>query len=156
MQLVTASADNYNTVIDQCDLKVVAKNPLTGPIGHDLHLILAADILSNNLTAVLKNIADSLKSNGYALLEETGHVNKVALKKAGLLFVAKQVVPEKSYILLKKEENAMEPIIIQITEKNFSWLEGVKAALKKAESDGQKVLLVSQGEETLGIKINLL
>ena len=151
MQLVTTSADYYNTIIDQCDLKVLTKNPLAGPIGQDLHLILAADILSNNLTTVLKNIADSLKSNGYALLEETEDVNDAALKIEGLLFVAKQVVPGKSYVLLKKQENLVEPIVIQITDNNFSWLEDVKAALKKAETDDQKVLLVNQGEEISGI-----
>lgn len=151
MQLVTTSPDPHNAVIEQFGLKPVIKDVQTGPIGQDLHLVIAADVLTNNLIAVLKNIADSVKENGYIVLEETGHINKSALKKAGLIYVAKQVIPGKSYILLKKEEKASQSIVIQITEKNYSWLEGVKAALKKAELEDQKVLLVSQGEETLGL-----
>lgn len=151
LQLVTSAPDSYSSLIDQFNVKAILKNPQSGPIGQDLHLILAADVLSNNQVAVLKNIADSMKAGGFAILEETGTVNKAALKKAGLLYVGKQVVPGKSYILLLKEEDSMESIVIQITEKNFSWLEGVKAALKKAETEGQKVLLVSQGEECLGL-----
>ena len=153
MQLVTESPDDYETVIDQCNFEVVVKNPLSGPIGQDLDLIICANILSNNLITLLKNIADSLKFNGFVLLKETGNITKTNLKDAGLLFVAKQVFPGGSYILLKKEENSVEPIIIQITEKNFSWLEPLKKALKKAQTDDQKILLVSQDEETLGIKV---
>jgi len=50
----------------------------------------------------------------------------------------------------KKREKRKEPIVIQITEKNLSWLESIKAALKKSDSEDEEVLLVSQGEETLG------
>ncbi|XP_003423914.1 fatty acid synthase [Nasonia vitripennis] len=151
LQLVTVSPDSHAALLADWSIKPLTKDVQTSAVGQDLHLVFAADVLSNNQIAVLKNIADSIKSGGFVVLEETGSVTSNAIKKAGLIFVGKQVVPGKSYVLLKKAEETAEPIIIQITEKNFSWLEGVKAALKKAEAEGQKVLLVSQGEELLGM-----
>lgn len=151
LQLVTVSPDSHAALLADWNIKPLAKDVQTTAVGQDLHLAFAADVLSNNQIAVLKNLADSVKSGGFVVLEETGSVTSNAIKKAGLIFVSKQVVPGKSYVLLKKAEETAQPIIIQITEKNFSWLEGVKAALKKAEAEGQKVLLVSQGEELLGM-----
>lgn len=150
---MTISPDSHTAALEQWGIQATAKDAQSAPVGQDLHLVLAADVLSNNQTAVLKNLSDSLKTGGFVVLEETGSTVSNAVKKANLVQVCKQVVPGKSYVLLKKVEESPEPIIIQITEKNFSWLEGVKAALKKAETEGQKVLLVSQGEELLGIKL---
>lgn len=151
LQIVTTSPDSHTALLEQWKIKAAAKDVQSGPVGQDLHLVLAADLLSNNQIAAVKNLADSLKSGGYIISEETGSITSNAAKKAGLAVVGKQIVPGKSYVLMKKLEETDQPIIIQITEKNFSWLEGVKAALKKSESEQQKVLLVSQGEELLGM-----
>lgn len=43
------------------------------------------------------------------------------------------------------------PTIINITEKNFNWVDTLKEALKQSEAEGKHVLLVGQGEETLGL-----
>ncbi|XP_043288036.1 fatty acid synthase [Venturia canescens] len=155
LQIASMLTDNYTALAEQLKMNTVARDVRKAPVGQDLQLVVAADVLSNGESGILKNLASSLKLGGYALLEETGGANNIETKSivngTGLLTVAKQTAPGKSYILLKKEENNAEPIIIQITEKNFSWLEGVKAALKKSETENEKVLLVSQGEELLGL-----
>lgn len=43
------------------------------------------------------------------------------------------------------------PVVINITEKHFNWVEPLKEALKQSESEGKHVLLVAQGEELLGL-----
>lgn len=119
----------------------------------DVHLIIAADVLSNQSYTVLKSLVDALKPDCFILLEETAAQLdlKTALKETDLILAGKQTDPVgKTYLLLKKRQKKKEPTIIQITEKNLSWLEDVKAALKKSDSEDQEVLLVSQGEETLG------
>ncbi|KAJ8688225.1 hypothetical protein QAD02_024020, partial [Eretmocerus hayati] len=151
LQVATTNPDSHTALTEQWNVKVIAKDVQSAAVGQELGLVLAADILSNNQIAALKHIAESVKPGGFILLEETGSTTSNAVKKAELITVGKQVVPGKSYVLLKKPEETAEPIIIQITEKNFSWVEGVKAALKKADADNQKVLLVSQGEELLGL-----
>lgn len=148
--MITTSPDNYAASLDQSNVKIVVKDINNAPAGQDLHLVLAADVLSNKSLTVLGNLSNSLKNGGFVILEETGNFDVKLLKGSGLTVVSTQVNAGKTYVLLKKLEQKGQPIIIQITEKNFSWLEGVKAALNKSETEGQEILLVSQGEELLG------
>ncbi|XP_063979711.1 fatty acid synthase [Diachasmimorpha longicaudata] len=150
LQLATTTSDMYISVMDQLKIKAIAKDISSTPVSQDLHFIVAADVLSNGDSVALQNLAESIKSGGFILLEETGTPQKSHLIKAGLTLTATQVVPGKTYLLLRKKQETEAAIIIQITEKNFTWLEGLKAALKQA-AKGQEVLLVSQGEEKLGL-----
>ncbi|XP_015587765.1 fatty acid synthase [Cephus cinctus] len=151
LQVVSTSPESYNSFLEPFGIKVVVRDATSTPVGQDLHLSIAADVLSNKNVVVLKNLEASLKQGGFVLLEETRKVDKALLKQTGLIYAGSQSIPGKTYVLLKKKEPKSEPIIIQITEKNFSWVEGVKAALKKAQNEEQKILLVSQGEEVLGM-----
>lgn len=151
--MIAASPANYATVCSQINVDVVARDVNSEPPGQDMHLVIATDVLSNQSYGILKNLAAALKPSGFILLEETAtQFNlKVALKQANLILLAKHVDSMgKTYLLLKELEKKEEPIVIQIAEKSFSWLESVKAALKKSKSEGQQVLLVSQGEPLLG------
>lgn len=153
LQVAAVSPSNYTTVCSQMNVDVVARDVNDAPPAQEMHLVIAADVISNQSYGVLKNLAAALKLNGFILLEETAaQLNfKIALKQTDLVLIAKQTDSiGKTYLLLKKIEKKEEPTVIQITEKTFSWLEGVKAALKKSESEGQQVLLVSQGEPLLG------
>ncbi|KAL6267202.1 hypothetical protein P5V15_000279 [Pogonomyrmex californicus] len=156
LQVVAVSSDNYTASLNQMNINanVITINVIDTPPAQDAHLIIAADVLSNRSYAILKNLTAALKPNYYILLEETSMQLdlKNALKETDLVLAGKQIDSVgKTYLLLKKQEKRGEPIVIQITEKNLSWLEDVKAALKKSNSKGQEVLFVSQGEETLGL-----
>ncbi|XP_034937434.1 fatty acid synthase [Chelonus insularis] len=151
LQVATTSSEGYAAHLEQWEIKTLSKDISKGPIGNDLHFVIGADILSNGNATCLANLVASIKAGGFIILEETGKIQKSYLKNSGLAIVGQQTAPGKTYLLLKKLEEQTEPIIIQITEKNFSWLEGVKAALKKASSENQQILLVSQGEEVLGM-----
>lgn len=125
------------------------------PPTKNVHLAVATNILSNQSFTALKNLAAALKPDGFILLEETGTQPrnlKAALKETNLVLAGTQINSSgNTYVLLKKRpEKKGEPIIVQITEKNFSWLESVKAALTKSHENHQEVLLVSQGEELIG------
>jgi len=155
LQVIAVSADNYMASLSQININanVVIQDVNKAFPVQDVHLIIAMDILSNQSYNVLKNFTAALKPGCFILLEETStHLDlKTALKETDLILNGKQIDSiGKTYLLLKKREERKEPIVIQITEKNLSWLENVKAALKKSDSDGQQLLLVSQGEETLG------
>lgn len=155
MQVATNSSDDYTTYLNQINVnaEVVTRDANSEPPAQDMHLAIAADVLCNKSYIVLENLAAALKPNGFILLEETfAQIDfKVALKETDLTLVAKQIDPlGKAYLLLKKQEEKREPIVIQITEKNVSWLEDVKTALKKSDNEDHEVLLVSQGEQLLG------
>lgn len=153
LKMIAGSPSNYATVCSEMNIDIVAENVNDVSSIQDMHFIIAPDVISNQSYDILKNLTTALKPNGFVLLEETAtQLNlKAALKQTDLILVAKQIDPiGKTYLLLKKLKKNKEPTIIQITEKTFSWLEGVKAALKKSDSEGQQVLLVSQGEPLLG------
>ncbi|KYN15123.1 PREDICTED: fatty acid synthase-like [Trachymyrmex cornetzi] len=156
LQVIAGSADNYTASLSQMNVNanVVIQDVNNALPAQDVQLIIAADVLSNQSYTVLKNLVAALKPGCFILLEETStHLDlKTALKETDLTLSGKQIDPiGKTYLLFKKREEKREPIVIQITEKNLSWVENVKAALKKSDSDGQQLLLVSQGEETLGL-----
>ncbi|XP_028050812.1 fatty acid synthase [Monomorium pharaonis] len=156
LQVIAISADNYTASLNQMNISadIVTRDVKNEPPAKNVHLVIAADVLSNQSYIVLKNLVAALKPGCFILLEETATQLdlKAALKETDLTLVGKQTDPVgKTYLLLKKQEKRKEPTIIQITEKNLSWLEDVKAALKKSDSESQEVLLVSQGEETLGL-----
>nr|CAD7446740.1 unnamed protein product [Timema bartmani] len=44
-----------------------------------------------------------------------------------------------------------KPVVVEVTEKNYSWVERLKLTLKQSESEGQKVLVLAQGENMSGI-----
>lgn len=119
---------------------------------------MAANVLTANSNTILKNLVDSLKPGGFILLEEiSGQVDENTLKKFDLMLVAKQVIFGKAYFLLKqREEKPNDPIVVEITEKKFHWLETAKAALRKSITDNQDVLFVCQGDESSGEYYSIL
>lgn len=154
VQVATTTPETYSTFLDQWNVKIVSggKDASKTTIGQDLHIVIGADVLSNGNKTALTNLEASIKHGGFIILEETGNIQKSLLHKTELVIVGMQICTGKTYVLIKKIQEKIEPIIIQISEKNFSWLEGVKSALKKsAEDENIKILLVSQGEELLGI-----
>jgi len=159
LQLIAVSADNYAASMNEMNVNanIVTQDVNKALPIQNVHLVIAADVLSNQSYVILKNLVATLKPGCFILLEETAKQLdlKTALKGTDLTLVGKQTDPtEKAYLLLKKRQKRRDLILVQITEKNFSWLENVKAALKKTDSEDQEVLLVSQGEETLGIRLH--
>jgi hypothetical protein len=155
LQVIADFADNYTKNLYQKNVNanVVTRDVKNAPPFNNVHLVIAADVLSNQSHIVLKNLVAALKPGSFILLEETAVQLdlKTALKETDLTLAGKQTDPVgKTYLLLKKREKRKEPIVIQITEKDFSWLEDVKTTLKKSDSKDQEVLFISQDEKTLG------
>ncbi|XP_011880252.1 PREDICTED: fatty acid synthase-like, partial [Vollenhovia emeryi] len=156
LQIIAVSADNYTASLSKMNVNadVVTQDVNETPLIHEAHLVIAADVLSNQSYTVLKNLAAALKPGCFILLEETAARLdlETALKDTDLTLASRQTDPVgKTYLLLKKRQKGRKSTVIHITEKNLSWLEDVKAALKESVSKDQEVLLVSQGEETLGL-----
>ncbi|XP_029173773.1 fatty acid synthase-like isoform X1 [Nylanderia fulva] len=151
---VNSAIDDYATIFNEINVNLVKWDANDAFLGPNMHLVVAAEVLSSQSYTVLKNLASALNSSCFILLKETATQLDLntALKKANLILVSKQIdTSGKSYILLKKRKEKRESIVIQITEKNFSWLENAKAVLKKYDSNNQEILFVSQGEELFGL-----
>ncbi|EZA48517.1 Fatty acid synthase [Ooceraea biroi] len=155
LEVVAASSDNYTESFNQMnvDLNFVIRNVNNAPPANDVHLVIAADVLTNQSDNILKNLATALKPDCFVLLEESAaQLDLKILLKTDLVLIAKQISSAgKTYLLLKKQQNKRKQIVINITEKNLSWLDSVKAALKKSKDNDHEVLLVSQGNEVSGL-----
>lgn len=152
---ISSAIDDYTTSCNEMSINdnVVVWDANDAFSGPNMHLVIAAEVLSGESYTVLKNLAVALNPSCFILLEETATqlTLKTALKEANLMLVSKQIDSSgKSYILLKKQREKREPIVIQITEKNFSCLKNAKAVLRKYDSNNQEAF-VSQGEELLGL-----
>ncbi|XP_039309287.1 fatty acid synthase [Solenopsis invicta] len=156
LQVIATSIDNYIQDLNEINVNanIAVRDVEKVPPARDVHFVIAADVLSNKSYVILKNLVAALKPGCFILLEENAvHLDlKTALKENDLSLAGKQTDPVgKTYLLLKKREEKRQPVVIQITDKNLSWLEDVKTALKKSDSKNQEVLFVSQDEETLGL-----
>lgn len=155
LQVAAVSPDTYEETFShlKANVEYVTQNVNNAPLTEDVHLAVAADVLSNRSYITLKNLSASLKPNCFILLEETTaqlDLNTV-LRETDLTLASRQIDSTgKNYLLLKKREKGEQPIVIRIAEKTFSWVEDMKAALNKSYSEGREILFVSQNEELLG------
>ncbi|KAF5278088.1 hypothetical protein FQR65_LT03604 [Abscondita terminalis] len=138
---------------DANEVKIIQKDVSSGAFEQNVHLVVLADALLHKKFDIIKNSVASLKPGGFILTEEPkGSIDNKVVSATSLEVVAVQTAGNKSYILLRKPVFiAKTSVVINITEKNFSWVEPLKDALKTSESDGTKIYLVCQGEELNGL-----
>ncbi|KAK9880938.1 hypothetical protein WA026_013269 [Henosepilachna vigintioctopunctata] len=141
------------TLLEENDIKHSQKDMMNAPIDQNQHLIISSDLLTHNNYKVLENALMSIKEGGFILLEEPKmHLNIQKLTSMGLQVISTQVTDTKLYILMRKiTEIPPDPIVIKVTETNFSWVDPLKEAMKKSEEQGTKIILYSQGEELTGL-----
>ncbi|XP_050089071.1 fatty acid synthase [Anopheles aquasalis] len=143
-------------------VRVLNKDIAASAIEQGCHLAIAYDVFGSGVTAdVLRNLRDTIKAEGFVLLEESragidlsakGTV-RTALSKAGFLLISEQVCDKKVFLLVRPilaEIAQRKSTIVTITEKNFGWLDSLKTALAKAEESSTYVYVVCQGEELCG------
>lgn len=112
IQVATTTPDIYTTFLDQSNIKICngSKDSSKTIIGQDLHIVIAADILSNDNKLAMNNLSLSIKNGGFIILEETGNIQKSILNinnDTELVVVGIQICTGKTYILLKKLKNIM-------------------------------------------------
>uniref|UniRef100_A0A1L8DZ80 Fatty acid synthase n=1 Tax=Nyssomyia neivai TaxID=330878 RepID=A0A1L8DZ80_9DIPT len=155
--VATHNTPQLQQLVKDAEIRVVAKDIATGPIESGCHLCIAADILPRpNAEVILKNLKESIKEDGFILIEESAVVksnrdNKL-FEKLNLVVVSSQMYLKREYLLLRpaidiKTQNIQ---VIKVTEKNFDWLESLKLEILKAESENKLVYIVCQGEELFG------
>jgi hypothetical protein len=153
MQVAVSSDDYQKTNLSQMNIDVVVHVANNTPPAKKAHLIIAANVLSNHSYTVLNNLISALNPDGFILLEETVEQKELlnVSNYANVVLVAKHIDSlGKNYILLKKQEEKKESIIIFVTQNDIKcWLKTLKQALQKYEKH-QELLLVCQGEETCG------
>ncbi|GAB0091808.1 Fatty acid synthase [Sergentomyia squamirostris] len=155
--VATKSAPQLQQIAKDTEIRLVAKDPLAGPVESGCHLCIAADVLNNpSGEVILKNLKESIKEDGFVLLEEffVGKSNKdnKVFAKLGFVVVSTQKSGNKEFILIRPVFDLKSRTIqvVNVTEKNFQWLETLKLAILSAEGENKTVYIVCQGEELFG------
>lgn len=137
----------------------MVKDATKGVIDQNSHLAVGYDLLIiKNGDVILKNLKNSVKEDGFVMLEEQLSTYKneknfveSLLNQLNLVVVSEQVMENRILLLLRspsKIENR-EKQIVHVTENNFSWVEEIKESLIASET-GQYTYIVCQGEELFG------
>lgn len=148
---VVTSGPIDTSSLEANEIKHAVKDVTSVQVAQEAHLVVLSDALMYNRKNIIDNAVASVKAGGFVLLEELKGSADVS-KLSHLEIVSKQITDMKVYILLRKPiQVPTDATVIQITEKNFSWVEPLKDTMKQAETDGRKIYLVTQGEELTGL-----
>lgn len=150
----------YTQALGESGVRVIRKDITDDtPVETNCHFACGCDILkSENSEAILTNLKKSIKNDGFILLEETLSVftkqNRGVnlFNKLELNVILNQVSHNKIFILLRPQFDVLSRKydVVQITEKNFNWVDQIKKLLVTAESENKFIYLIAKGEETLG------
>ncbi|KAL1517282.1 hypothetical protein ABEB36_001067 [Hypothenemus hampei] len=150
---VVTSAPVDNSLLEPLGVKNTVKDVRASPIDSNVHLVIINDALAYSQLALIENARNSIKEGGFVLLEEArGPVHEEIFSELGLTVVSIQTSTTKTYVLLRVPvEISNDSIVIQVTEKNFSWVEPLKEAMANAEGSNIKIYVYVQGEPETGL-----
>ncbi|KAL0271260.1 UNVERIFIED_CONTAM: hypothetical protein PYX00_008407 [Menopon gallinae] len=132
------------------EIKSIVKNVAVTPLEQNYHLVIGKGLASNE--ALLANLAAGLKEGGFIMSEEKAFEDDDRFERLGLCTASVQQGEECAFVLLRKVPSTIDAKakIIQITDKNYEYVEEVKNAMAESEKYNKKFILVCQGEETMG------
>ncbi|XP_045464695.1 fatty acid synthase-like [Harmonia axyridis] len=111
----------------------------------NLHFAVCHSLVSQKDIPTLKTISNSIEKGGFLLVEEKrANLDCSYLPSIGLQVVSSQYTAENTYLLLRKiiSENS-DRVIIDVSYKNFSWLQSLKDAMGESGKKNTKVYLYS-------------
>lgn len=148
----------FTATLEPLSIKAANKDVRTVVPEQNCHLAIGVDVLSRHGAAVLKNMNDSLLPGGMILLEEVhgflnSNPNLKPLQDLDLDIISFQLSQNNTYLVVRKNTQVptTNTITIKITEKDFTWVEEVKEALKASEANNTKIYLTCEEEVTAGV-----
>ncbi|KAE9527019.1 hypothetical protein AGLY_013667 [Aphis glycines] len=149
--LATTQTQALTPFLGPLEVKMINKSLENGPIESNAHVAIAFDVLESKNK--LNNLVDTVKDGGFILLSETNNISQTLVENSNLILISKLSADGRTFYLLRKLiKNQPNPEVIQVSEKSYEWVETLKSALKTAEADpSKKIVLFAQGEDTNGI-----
>lgn len=140
----------YQALLQPLGAQATGKDARAGPPDADAHLLLAADVLARHGAAALQHLAAALHPRGSLLLEEPRDALRLpgaadTLRAAGLLPAARQNAGACDYLLLRRDlPLPAERVVVDVTGPDYEWVEPLKRAVKRAESEDLRVYVVAR------------
>lgn len=126
-------------------------------------LVLGANVLMGQDANVLRSLTVALDAQGHILLKEPAHIldkpeTAALVKGAGLVAVARQLTAASEYVLLCHVTTLPATrIVLEVCNDNFAWVETLRDAMKRAESEDLRVYVWSRDADSgvLGLGTSL-
>ncbi|XP_017858729.1 PREDICTED: fatty acid synthase [Drosophila arizonae] len=158
--VVTSNNDEETiaNALGDSGVRVISKDVLKEPVEQNCHFVYGIDVLARPDTKTLENSIASIRDNGFLLFEETVNTftktGRALLEKFGFVSVQEQVLGGTRVVVLARRKTDLKTrksVVVNVTEKNFNWVDDLKAALATAATDNtQYVYVVCQNEELFG------
>lgn len=152
MTVVSQMALDAGT-FESAGIKFVQKDVSNNLIEQNCHLVILSNVFTNKMDNVVRNAIASLKPGGFLLVEEFDkNAAESQAPKYKMEVVSQMIANNRSYALLRPSQDVpSDAVVISITEDHFKWVETLKDAMKKSETDNTKIYLVTQCEELTGL-----
>lgn len=92
------------------DVKMINKSLENGPIESNAHIVIAFDVLQSENK--LKNLAETVKTDGFILTCEIKNVHENSIEKNGLVLISKLPLEDNVFYLLRKVKFILNEAII--------------------------------------------
>ncbi|XP_061706492.1 fatty acid synthase-like [Cydia pomonella] len=146
-------AMQYAAAMDPLGIKVPTQGPMrSAELESGCHLVMGADVLARR--DVLCSLAATSGLAGFVLLEETACALDVpavqaAAAAAGLTLVSRNRSESCEYVLLRPAVTVpVTSVIIEVRDEDYSWVERLKIALKRAEREDMRVFVWSRAPDS--------
>lgn len=119
----------------------------------DCHLVIAADAMCRGGEQDLRELAAMLHPDGMLLLQEARDAvdqqqHRDTLRRAKLDLVARQPAVTCDFLLVRPTRTLPSEIItVTVDQKDYSWVELLKSAMKRAETEDIRVVVVGTGSD---------
>lgn len=147
----------YSQTIEDTCIRVTRKDLNEGPVDSNCHLVIGYGITRKvNADVSLQNLKTSVRENCFILLEENfvdydeSEADNL-FEKVELTCISKQRSNNSYFILLRSASDitTRNKIVINMTSKNFMYINALKTALANAEKTNTYVYIIGE-EEFLG------
>lgn len=154
--VTTQKTEEYQPFLGDSGIRCLTKDALKGSIEQNCHMVVAYDTFqSENVMNLLQNLKDSIKADGFLLLEENTQtyrkMKENICEELNIITISENVYGNRTLSLLRERADLedREKQLIKLSENNFKWVEELKESLLDSEM-GKHTYLLCQGEELFG------
>lgn len=108
--LVTTQTQALAPFLGPMDVKMINKPLENGPVESNAHIVIAFDVLQSENK--LKNLAESVKTDGFILTCENKNVIENYIEKTGLVLISKLPLEDNVFYLLRKVKFLLNKTIV--------------------------------------------
>ncbi|XP_063391024.1 fatty acid synthase-like [Cydia fagiglandana] len=149
--LAGVDAATYADAVTPLGIKVSNRDTPDGDAGNEWHVALGSDVLARGAPDELRALGG--RADFVLLHEAAGALDADAaqhqLDACGLTLVSRVRAASREYVVLRRVPNVpATKILIEVHDDDFTWVDNLKVAMKRAESEELRVVVWSRAPDS--------